>query len=175
MKLTNNQRHGLDTSQFALPGRRFPIEDKSHARNALARASNANPAEQATIRRKVHAKYPSIGVKKYADGGSVDSQTMNDTKIADEQGAPVINPPAVPQQQRRPAPQPATSQGVRPSTVQATGVKPTAAAQNPRRGSGAYKLPGMAKGGQVPVANPGVAMPAYARGGFVHGAPVRKR
>jgi hypothetical protein len=169
MKLTNNQRHGLDTSQFALPGRRFPIEDKSHARNALARAGNANPAEQATIRRKVHAKYPSIGVKKYADGGSVDSQTMNDTKIAEEQGAPVINPPRAPAKPAAPV-----SQGVRPSATPATGVVRTPA-QKAADAARLKSLTGMAKGGAVPPANPGVAMSAYARGGFVHGAPVRKR
>lgn len=60
-KLNAAKRNALSSGSFALPGRRFPINDANHARNALARASNATPAEQATIRRKVHAKYPSIG------------------------------------------------------------------------------------------------------------------
>lgn len=61
-KLTAAKRNKLATGSFALPGRRFPINDPNHARNALARAAqHASPAEQATIRRKVHAKFPGIG------------------------------------------------------------------------------------------------------------------
>lgn len=61
-KLTASKRNSLATGSFALPGRRYPINDANHARNALARAAqNASPAEQAAIRRKVHAKFPSIG------------------------------------------------------------------------------------------------------------------
>jgi hypothetical protein len=75
-RLTSKQRHGLDTASFALPGRRYPIPDASHARNALSRASaNASPAQQATIKRKVKARFPAIEVggkpKAYADGGKV--------------------------------------------------------------------------------------------------------
>jgi hypothetical protein len=48
---------------FALPGQRYPIDTPGRARNALARgAQNATPAEQATIKRKVAAKYPAIAV-----------------------------------------------------------------------------------------------------------------
>lgn len=61
-KLTTQKRNDLSGGEFALPGRRYPINDPNHARNALARAAqHASSAEQATIRRKVHAKYPSIG------------------------------------------------------------------------------------------------------------------
>ena len=61
-KLDAAKRNALASGSFALPGRRYPINDPNHARNALARAAqNATPAEQATIRRKIHAKYPSIG------------------------------------------------------------------------------------------------------------------
>jgi hypothetical protein len=60
-KLTSSTRKALPGSAFALPGRRYPIEDASHARNALSRAAaNASPAEQATIRRKVKARYRNI-------------------------------------------------------------------------------------------------------------------
>lgn len=38
-KLTTAERNALPASAFALPGRRYPIPDASHARNALARAS----------------------------------------------------------------------------------------------------------------------------------------
>ena len=61
-KLSTRGRNALATGSFALPGRRYPINDANHARNALSRAAqNASPAEQATIRRKVHAKFPGIG------------------------------------------------------------------------------------------------------------------
>ena len=37
--LTTKKRHELDDDQFALPGRRYPIPDAAHAKNAKARAS----------------------------------------------------------------------------------------------------------------------------------------
>jgi hypothetical protein len=62
MKLTPKARKAIPTGEFALAGRRYPIEDKRHARNALARVSqHGTSAEKATVRRKVHAKYPGIG------------------------------------------------------------------------------------------------------------------
>jgi hypothetical protein len=55
------RRNRLAGSSFALPGRRYPINDPNHARNALARgAQNASPDELARIRAAVHAKYPGI-------------------------------------------------------------------------------------------------------------------
>jgi hypothetical protein len=64
MKLTSGARKAIPTKSFALPGRRYPIEDASHARNALSRVSaNGSPAEKAEVRAKVHKKYPSIGRK----------------------------------------------------------------------------------------------------------------
>lgn len=60
-KLTSKARKSIPSEEFALPGRRYPIEDASHARNALARASQyATPAEKATIRRKVARAYPGM-------------------------------------------------------------------------------------------------------------------
>ncbi len=41
MKLTAKARRAIPTSEFAGPGRSYPVENKSHARNALARASQA--------------------------------------------------------------------------------------------------------------------------------------
>ncbi len=62
-KLTTKARKKLPKKTFALPGRKYPLNDKAHARAALSRASaNASPAQQATIKRKVKAKYPSIAV-----------------------------------------------------------------------------------------------------------------
>lgn len=68
-RLTTNTRNALPTSTFALPGRRYPIPDASHARNALARASQfASPGQQATIRRKVASRFPSITLSKGLGG-----------------------------------------------------------------------------------------------------------
>ena len=65
MKLSAGARAKLKSSQFALPGGRYPIEDKNHARNALARvAQHGSPAEQARVRAAVHKKYPGIRKKK---------------------------------------------------------------------------------------------------------------
>ena len=38
-KLTEETRNALPNKDFALPGRRFPVMDKSHAANAKARAT----------------------------------------------------------------------------------------------------------------------------------------
>ena len=37
-KLTSKARNALPTSKFAGPGRSYPVEDRSHAANAKARA-----------------------------------------------------------------------------------------------------------------------------------------
>lgn len=69
---TMKQRKAIPSKNFALPGKgagpsgkgpgAYPIHDKAHARNALARvAQHGTPEEKATVRRKVHAKYPDIG------------------------------------------------------------------------------------------------------------------
>lgn len=65
-KLTSKRRNSLPKSDFAEPGKRkYPIPDKSHARNALARVSqHGTPAEKSKVRSAVHRKYPSIGKKK---------------------------------------------------------------------------------------------------------------
>lgn len=53
----------MSPREFALPGKRgYPINDASHARNALARVSEfGTPAEKAEVREKVHERYPGIG------------------------------------------------------------------------------------------------------------------
>jgi hypothetical protein len=73
-KLTAKKRQSLKPTQFALPGKgegpkgkgagSYPINDPAHARAALSRvAQHGTPAEQATVKRKVAAKYPTIGKK----------------------------------------------------------------------------------------------------------------
>ena len=60
-KLTTAARKKIPAKEFALPGRRYPVENKAHARNALSRvAQDGTPAEKATVRRKVHQRFPSL-------------------------------------------------------------------------------------------------------------------
>lgn len=60
-KLTSKRRNALSDLAFALPNRRYPIEDANHARNALARVAQfGTPKEKATVRRKVRSRYPGI-------------------------------------------------------------------------------------------------------------------
>ena len=61
-KLTKAARSKIAGKDFALPGRRYPVEDRGHAANALARVSqHGTPVEKAKVRAKVHAKYPTMG------------------------------------------------------------------------------------------------------------------
>jgi hypothetical protein len=62
-KLTSKQRNALPKKSFAIPGERaYPINDKSHARNALARVSqHGSPTEKTKVRSAVKRKYPGIG------------------------------------------------------------------------------------------------------------------
>jgi hypothetical protein len=62
-KLTTERRKELPSQEFALPGGRYPIPEENHGRAALSMAHYASPAEQAIIKRKVHAKFPDIGKK----------------------------------------------------------------------------------------------------------------
>ena len=62
-KLTAADRRALPKSDFALPNERsYPIENASHARNALARVAQHGTAEEkAMVRAKVRKKFPAIG------------------------------------------------------------------------------------------------------------------
>jgi len=60
-KLTTAKRKKIPAGKFALPGRRYPIEDAAHARNALSRVSqDGTPAEKTTVRRKVGQLFPGL-------------------------------------------------------------------------------------------------------------------
>jgi hypothetical protein len=66
-KLKAASRNKLPGKDFAGPDRSYPIENESHARNALARVSqHGSPKEKAEVRRKVEAKFPSIKQKSSA-------------------------------------------------------------------------------------------------------------
>jgi len=69
-ELTTAARKKIPKSEFALPGAhkgeanegKYPIPDKAHARNALARVSAyGTPEEKAKVRAKVHKEFPEIG------------------------------------------------------------------------------------------------------------------
>jgi len=63
-KLTTRGRKQIKTENFALPGRRYPIQNKSHAANALSRvAQHGTPEEKRKVRAKVYKKYPSLKKK----------------------------------------------------------------------------------------------------------------
>lgn len=62
-KLNAKTRNAIPTKSFAGPDRSYPIEDASHARNALSRVSNKSPALKARVDAAVHRKYPGIGKK----------------------------------------------------------------------------------------------------------------
>lgn len=71
-KLNAKKRNALLKADFAAPGRKYPVNDASHARNALARvAQDGSPKEKAEVRAKVHEKFPGIG-----DGGSMKKGSM---------------------------------------------------------------------------------------------------
>ena len=60
-ELTTKRRNDLPDSAFALPRRRYPIQDESHARNALARVSqHGTPEEKRKVRAAVQRKFPNI-------------------------------------------------------------------------------------------------------------------
>lgn len=63
-KLTYKQRKALPRRAFVFPGRRsYPIHDRAHARNALARvAQHGTPSEKAKVRAAVRRRFPSIEV-----------------------------------------------------------------------------------------------------------------
>lgn len=60
-KLNAKARNALPGQDFALPGRRYPIEDANHARDALSRVSaNGTPEEKAKVRAAVARKFPGM-------------------------------------------------------------------------------------------------------------------
>lgn len=53
-KLTTEARNKLPQQDFALPGRRYPIEDAGHQQAALGRVAEfGTPEEKARVRRAI--------------------------------------------------------------------------------------------------------------------------
>ena len=66
-KLTAEKRNALPAKSFAGPDRSYPVNDMSHARNALARVSAyGSPELKAHVRSLVHKKFP--GIKQHDEG-----------------------------------------------------------------------------------------------------------
>ncbi len=63
---STKERKKLSKKSFALPGKRkYPIPDKAHARNALARVEqHGSPAEKKKVKAAVKKRFPSLGKKK---------------------------------------------------------------------------------------------------------------
>jgi len=59
-ELTTKARKKLKTGSFAIPEKRaYPIQDRAHGQNALARVDqHGTPEEKARVRRAVCKKYP---------------------------------------------------------------------------------------------------------------------
>jgi hypothetical protein len=64
-ELTSKKRKSIPKKSFAEPKeRKYPIEDKAHARNALARVAQfGSTAEKKKVKAAVKKKYPEIGKK----------------------------------------------------------------------------------------------------------------
>lgn len=60
--ISYKRRKRMPNSAFAIPTKRkYPIPDKAHARNALARvAAYGTPAEKAQVKKAVYKKFPSL-------------------------------------------------------------------------------------------------------------------
>lgn len=66
-RLTSERRNALPTKSFAGPDRSYPINDASHARNALARVSQHGSEEtKEKVRSAVAKKYPQIRQQHFA-------------------------------------------------------------------------------------------------------------
>ena len=69
--LSSLARKHLPSSAFAGPDRSYPIQDRAHAANAKARASQfASPAVKAKVDAAVARRYPGMGKPKTRRGRS---------------------------------------------------------------------------------------------------------
>lgn len=78
-KLTTSGRDKIAPKNFAGPNKSYPIENESHARNALSRvAANGSPAVKAEVRQKVAEKYP--GIKRSGPGKELERRLAKKDK-----------------------------------------------------------------------------------------------
>ena len=108
--LTVTGRRRLHANQFALPGRRYPIADIAHGRNALARVAQfGTQAEQEAVRRAVLARYP----------GLAGTKASTSARSSGNEPPPPYIPHLAPQHQQR------VEQEIRREFLRAFGRKPT--------------------------------------------------
>lgn len=61
-RLTTKDRNALPAKDFAGPDRSYPVNDMSHAQNALARVSQyGTDGLKEKVRAAVHRKFPDLG------------------------------------------------------------------------------------------------------------------
>jgi hypothetical protein len=67
-KISAEARNALDDADFALPGRRYPIDTRARARKAIAQvAEHGTESDQKKVRAAVYAKYPDLDPDKATD------------------------------------------------------------------------------------------------------------
>lgn len=73
MKLGAEQRLSLPDQKFGLPEeRKYPINDLSHARNALSRVAQfGSPEEKAAVRKAVYNAWPDIAQRALKRTGQI--------------------------------------------------------------------------------------------------------
>lgn len=60
-KLTTDERNNLSDESFALPGRRYPIHNLSHAKAALEDVHRfGSEKEQVLVKAAIHRKFPKL-------------------------------------------------------------------------------------------------------------------
>ena len=69
-RLSTTQRKAMPQGEYALPGKRFPINDDKHARAAIMLSNKGTtPGEAATVRAKAQAKLGRIKKRAAQYGG----------------------------------------------------------------------------------------------------------
>lgn len=82
-KLSSKQRDNLPASAFVFPkDKRYPINDESHARNALARSSGKPEEDQ--VKAAVYRKYPDLKPDSTSKSERIDHLEKAAPLIADE-------------------------------------------------------------------------------------------
>lgn len=170
-KLTAEARKHIKAKNFAGPDRSYPIEDASHARNALARVSqHGSPEVKKEVRAKVHAKYPDIGKKAGGSVGAINDGTRptggrlarkgggrakkgtNVNIIIAPQGAAASTPPMPARPMPPPQAMPVGLHQGAPPVMPPAGVAPQVPQGIPMRARGGRTHDGMlAKPGTYPI------------------------
>ncbi len=76
--LTAEERNALPESDFALPGRHYPIDTPERARSALARVeANGNVEEIHQVRESVKRRYPEMEVRENPQNTTVEGTGLS--------------------------------------------------------------------------------------------------